>query len=136
MADMKLDQADYPLTVIAVDVEGVECYRTQLDWSGVGHNTLDNVPSSDLDFRRPRWASYEVIDASGKVVDSGSNPHKDDEVERVEGADDRTGDKMRQEDAPATKKADAKGKEQEDVGANDSRPSAEPATRKADAKGK
>lgn len=66
------DQRDYPLTIVAVDGLGDECYRTQLDWSGFGRD-LSNVPSRDLNERRPRWESFQVIDAHGKVRYSGSN---------------------------------------------------------------
>lgn len=135
-ADVKLpeDQNDYPLTVVAVDVEGEECYRTQVDWTGVSDRKLDNVPSSDLDERRPRWASFEVLDANGKTVHSGSNEHKDDDADESDGA--RSGEKARTPEAPATKKADAKSKDDEDVNANGARETNDPAAKKADAKSK
>lgn len=137
-ADVKLpeDQNDYPLTVVAVDVEGEECYRTQVDWTGVSDRKLDNVPSSDLDERRPRWASFEVLDANGKTVHSGSNEHKDDDADESDVAGARSGEKARTPEAPATKKADAKSKDDEDVNANGARETNDPATKKADAKSK
>lgn len=76
---------DYPLTIVAVDGLGDECYRTQLDWSGRGRD-LNEVPSADLGARRPRWVTYQVIDAHGKVVHSGENADagKDDDGDLLE----------------------------------------------------
>ncbi len=77
MTEKPNDPAEYPLTVVATDVHGEECYRTQIDWTGVPRD-LDEVPSADLDKRRPRWAEAKIFTASGRELKSMSNEHAGD----------------------------------------------------------
>ncbi len=71
---------DYPLTIVGFDAAGNECYRTQLDWAGSERN-LDDVPSADLDARRPRWQTVKVYDQAGKVVHEKSNDNNDESAD-------------------------------------------------------
>lgn len=71
---------DYPLTIVGFDAAGNECYRTQLDWAGSERN-LDDVPSPDLDRRRPAWKTVKVFDQAGKVRLERSNDRNDDSAE-------------------------------------------------------
>lgn len=82
MADDRPGIGAYPLTVVAFDAAGNECYRTQLDWSGQERN-LDDVPSADLDNRRPRWKTAKVYDQAGKVVLERTNEDNDDSADQA-----------------------------------------------------
>lgn len=75
--DKPNDPNQYPLTVIATDVNGEECYRTQIQWTGVPRD-LEDVPSRDLDDRRPRWANVKVFTAQGEELHSKSNDNAGD----------------------------------------------------------
>lgn len=70
----------YPLTIVAHDAAGNECYRTQLDWSGQERN-LDDVPSADLDARRPTWQTVKVYDQAGEVVLERTNDNNDESAD-------------------------------------------------------
>jgi hypothetical protein len=70
----------YPLTIVGFDSAGNECYRTQLDWSGSERN-LDDVPSADLDARRPQWKTVKVYDQAGKVVHEKTNDRNDESAD-------------------------------------------------------
>jgi hypothetical protein len=85
------DPNEYPLTVIATDVHGEECYRTQIDWTGVPRN-LEDVPSSDLGNRRPRWKSAKVFTVNGRELTSFENNDAGapDDDENVPQSDDGT----------------------------------------------
>lgn len=85
------DPTEYPLTVVAVDVHGQECYRTQIDWTGVPRD-LEDAPSGDLDNRRPRWATAKVFTVNGRELTSYTNEHAGDadDDENVVQSDDGT----------------------------------------------
>lgn len=72
----------YPLTIVGFDSAGNECYRTQLDWAGSERN-LDDVPSADLDARRPQWKTVKVYDQAGKVVHEKTNENNDESADEA-----------------------------------------------------
>jgi hypothetical protein len=100
--DKPSDPNEYPLTVVATDVHGEECYRTQIDWTGVPRG-LEDVPSDDLDRRRPRWAEVKVFNAQGDELHSRSNSDAGsaDDDENVVVKDEGTTEADAQSNSPA-----------------------------------
>lgn len=86
MADTKTTEYDHPLTIVGTDADGSEVYRTQMPWNGTPCD-LSEVPSRDLDDRRPTWAKVQVFNAKGEEILARSN---DDAGSAEQAREDRT----------------------------------------------